>query len=116
MPADDYPEYSRMTGQELRRAELYRPPDPATWDKGKAVKISDTFIDERDREAAASLIAQEASTLSEKESIRLRTRLDDIHTRIWARCGFEAQEPEGGAVLVFFHPDTREFWAYYTFR
>ena len=93
--------YDRLSQSELRRDFHYRP--PPEWKQGAVFVIAAEFVEQRDVDHALSLVQSEASTLSEKDSIRLRTRLDEICLRIWARAGL----PE--STLVFFHPDTRDF-------
>ena len=88
----------------FRNADSYQPPHH--WKYGTPYRIEESLVDQRDIDQAAAIVLRESSTLEEKEANRQHTHLDELCTRIWARCGF----PE--STLVWYHPDTREFWAY----
>jgi hypothetical protein len=95
--------YARLDGTELRLGNAYHP--PVNWQGGKPYRLE---ADERDIAQAAALVSREGSTLSEKESIRWRTILDEVCYRVAENAGLEAFGP----TLVWYHPDTRDFWAY----
>lgn len=87
----------------FRLADHYRP--PRHWPHGTPYRlVTDDF---REVERAAALVQQEASTLDEKESVGLRTQLDELCYTIQVRCFGDAED-----TLVWYHPDTQDFWAY----
>ena len=88
----------------LRRGNAYKP--PVRWPHGTPFRIGDDIASERDAMQAAALVDREGSTLDEREHVRLHTRIDEVCLRVWANAGF----PE--STLVWYHPDTRDFWAY----
>ena len=88
----------------FRLGNSYAP--PRDWKYGTPFRIADEQVEQRDIDHAAAIVSREASTLDEKESVKLHTHLDELCTRIWARCGF----PE--STLVWYHPDTRDYWGY----
>lgn len=88
----------------FRTENAYHP--PREWKYGTPYRIADDLVDDRDTAQAATIVEREATTLEEREATRNRTHLDELCLRIWARCGF----PE--STLVWYHPDTRDFWAY----
>lgn len=96
--------YDRLTGEELRVGHSYQP--PRDWKHGTPFRIDDALVDPRFIDRALALVQRDASTLFEKESIRWKVDLDELCTRVWAACEY----PE--STLVFFHSDTRSFWAY----
>lgn len=89
----------------FRNADSYKP--PRDWKHGTPYRIEENLVDQRDIDQAAEFVGREASTLEEKESVKLRTHLDELCYRIQVRC-FGDDE----ATLVWYHPDTRDFWAY----
>ena len=94
----------------FRLADHYRA--PRHWPHGTPVPIVSVpgcadLVDAHEVQRAAALVQQEASTLDEKESVGLRTQLDELCYTIQVRCFGDAED-----TLVWYHPDTQDFWAY----
>lgn len=89
----------------FRQGHAYRP--PPNWPHGTPYRIDDVHVDDRDLAQAAALVTRDGSTLDDTEANRLHTQLSELCERIQARA-FGDDE----TTLVWYHPDTRDFWAY----
>lgn len=89
----------------FRLAEPYAPPQH--WPHGTPYRIADDQVEARDIEQAHAIVTRDRSTLDETESNRAQVRIEEVCFRIQCRC-FGDDE----TTLVWYHPDTRDFWAY----
>lgn len=89
----------------FRLADSYAP--PRDWPHGTPCRIDGEHVDERDLAQAHAIVTRERTTLDEDDSNRERTHLDELCERIRERAFGEDE-----TVLVWYHPDTRDFWAY----